>query len=554
MNNNNMEREIHDIFVEDIIPNRFQPRLTFDENALNELAESIKIHGIIQPLVVRKVGDKYEIIAGERRYKAAQIVGLIKVPAVIMNLDDKQSAEVAVVENIQRKELSALEEAESYRKLLDKGYLTQDQLGTRMGKTQPTISNKLRLLGLSEEVKDALLNQKISERHARSLLNLKNSSQQKEVLDNIINNRLNVRDTDNLVKSMLDNNEQKEELFMEIPNINPSVNEQQKEVEAIPFDIPFNPSMINVEPITQPISNPFNQNNEVVNPVETTPFIDRVDNDSYISPTINIAEPFNPGMINVEPITQPISNPFIQNNEVVNPVETTPLTSPTINIDEPFNPAMINFESIAKPMETNVNEEDKNIINSLQIENMATIPTDINFTPISNFDINKLKEEAADINETDEPVDIGSLLRDPNKPEEETEEKPENKKRFFFDFFDRDDNEEEKPVKEENTINEPKVNDNINVIEQPMQNNINVTEFQRNDNKEEKPIQNDITIPEYQQNDQIINANNIENNDLKSAINIMRKMVKILEDKGFNIQLEEFDFERMYQIIVKINK
>lgn len=501
MNNNNMEREIHDIFVEDIIPNRFQPRLTFDENALNELAESIKIHGIIQPLVVRKVGDKYEIIAGERRYKAAQIVGLIKVPAVIMNLDDKQSAEVAVVENIQRKELSALEEAESYRKLLDKGYLTQDQLGTRMGKTQPTISNKLRLLGLSEEVKDALLNQKISERHARSLLNLKNSSQQKEVLDNIINNRLNVRDTDNLVKSMLDNNEQKEELFMEIPNINPSVNEQQKEVEAIPFDIPFNPSMINVEPITQPISNPFNQNNEVVNPVETTP-----------------------------------------------------LTSPTINIDEPFNPAMINFESIAKPMETNVSEEDKNIINSLQIENMATIPTDINFTPISNFDINKLKEEAADINETDEPVDIGSLLRDPNKPEEETEEKPENKKRFFFDFFDRDDNEEEKPVKEENTINEPKVNDNINVIEQPMQNNINVTEFQRNDNKEEKPIQNDITIPEYQQNDQIINANNIENNDLKSAINIMRKMVKILEDKGFNIQLEEFDFEKMYQIIVKINK
>ena len=171
--NDKYEKEVVSLFIDDIIPNRFQPRLTFDEKALNELADSIKQHGIIQPLVVRKINDKYEIIAGERRYKAAQMAGLQKVPAIVMNLDDNASAEVAIVENIQRKDLSALEEAESYKKLLDRGYLTQEQLAARMGKNQSTISNKLRLLGLSSEVKEALLNGRISERHARSLLNLK---------------------------------------------------------------------------------------------------------------------------------------------------------------------------------------------------------------------------------------------------------------------------------------------------------------------------------------------------------------------------------------------
>ena len=152
MSINNMEKEILEIALEDIIPNRFQPRLTFDEEALNELAKSIRQHGIIQPLVLRKIGNKYEIIAGERRYKAAYIAGLPKVPAVIIDLNDNESAEVAIVENIQRKNLSPIEEAKSYKKLLDRGYLTQDELASRMGKTQGSISNKLRLLNLSTGV------------------------------------------------------------------------------------------------------------------------------------------------------------------------------------------------------------------------------------------------------------------------------------------------------------------------------------------------------------------------------------------------------------------
>ncbi len=152
---NTLDKEVIEVALDDIIPNRFQPRLAFDEGALNELAKSIKEHGIIQPLVLRRIGNKYEIIAGERRYKAAYIAGLHKVPAVTIDLNDNESAEVAIVENIQRKDLSPIEEAKSYKKLLERGYLTQEQLATRMGKTQATISNKLRLLNLSPKVQDA---------------------------------------------------------------------------------------------------------------------------------------------------------------------------------------------------------------------------------------------------------------------------------------------------------------------------------------------------------------------------------------------------------------
>lgn len=200
---NNMEKEIIEVSLDDIIPNRFQPRLAFDEDALNELAKSIRQHGIIQPLVLRKVGNKYEIIAGERRYKASFIAGLTKVPAVVIDLNDNESAEVAIVENIQRKNLSALEEAKSYKKLLDRGYLTQDELAIKMGKTQGSISNKLRLLNLTETVQNALLNNEISERHARSLLRLEDPEEQEEVLHRIISERLNVRDTDTLINSIL---------------------------------------------------------------------------------------------------------------------------------------------------------------------------------------------------------------------------------------------------------------------------------------------------------------------------------------------------------------
>ncbi len=228
---NTLDKEVIEVALDDIIPNRFQPRLAFDEGALNELAKSIKEHGIIQPLVLRKIGNKYEIIAGERRYKAAYIAGLRKVPAVTIDLNDNESAEVAIVENIQRKDLSPIEEAKSYKKLLERGYLTQEQLATRMGKTQATISNKLRLLNLSPKVQDALLNNKISERHARSLLRIEDKSKQEELLDNIIENRINVKDTDDMINDMLSTPKVEEKVYS-----NP-YNEPVKETKDDEFDI-----------------------------------------------------------------------------------------------------------------------------------------------------------------------------------------------------------------------------------------------------------------------------------------------------------------------------
>ena len=173
--------EIVQLYLDDIIPNRFQPREVFDDQALKELAVSIKEHGVIQPIIVRQVENKYEIIAGERRYKASTMAGLTKIPAIVKNLDDKESSKVALIENLQRKDLTPIEEARTYQKILElEGAMTQEELAATMGKTQSSVSNKLRLLALPEEIQDALLKEKISERNARSLLNINDKKSSKK--------------------------------------------------------------------------------------------------------------------------------------------------------------------------------------------------------------------------------------------------------------------------------------------------------------------------------------------------------------------------------------
>lgn len=227
MNNNaNKDTRVLQIPVEDIIPNRFQPRLAFDDKSLDELSSSIKQHGIIQPLVLRRTGDKYEIIAGERRYKAATMAGLSAVPAIITEMDDNTSAEVAIVENVQRKDLTAIEEAKSFKALLDKGYMTQEDLAKKMGLSQAAISNKLRLLSLDESVQKAILQEKISERHARSLLKLKDAEAQRNMLNKIINERLTVRQLEEEIKKMNGNNieQEKDVPIIDTPNINNILN------------------------------------------------------------------------------------------------------------------------------------------------------------------------------------------------------------------------------------------------------------------------------------------------------------------------------------------
>lgn len=196
--------EVKKISVQEIVPNRFQPRTVFADEKIEELSLTIRTHGIIQPIVVRQVDGRYEIIAGERRYRAVQKLGWETIPAIVKDFNDTETASVALIENLQREELSAIEEAVAYAKLLELHDLTQEALAQRLGKGQSTIANKLRLLKLPKEVQDALLQKKITERHARALIPLKKPDPQITLLSEIIEKQLNVKQTEDRVVKMLE--------------------------------------------------------------------------------------------------------------------------------------------------------------------------------------------------------------------------------------------------------------------------------------------------------------------------------------------------------------
>ena len=245
----NLEQEVFEISLNDIMPNRFQPREIFDEQALNELSLSIKEHGVIQPIIVRKVGDKYEIIAGERRFRASQLAGKTTIPALVRNIDDKEAAKIALLENLQRKDLTPIEEAKTYQTILKLDNITQEELAQDLGKSQSAIANKLRLLNLDDKVQTALLNQKISERHARSLLTVESPDKQRELLEKILLNRLTVRQLDEEI--MRSTGKVVEEDSFEpveietIKDIKEEIIEQPK-VEEMPISIPsINPNIFN---------------------------------------------------------------------------------------------------------------------------------------------------------------------------------------------------------------------------------------------------------------------------------------------------------------------
>ncbi|WP_369901583.1 nucleoid occlusion protein [Bacillus manliponensis] len=200
-----VHEEIQQIPLVNIIPNRYQPRTIFDDARIEELALTIRTHGLIQPIVVRPYEEgTYEIIAGERRFRAATKLGWETVPAIVKNMSDTETASVALIENLQREELTAIEEAIAYQKLIELHNLTQEALAQRLGKGQSTVANKLRLLKLPEEIKQALLEKHITERHARALIPLKNEELQIKVLQEIIANQFNVKQTENRVAKLLE--------------------------------------------------------------------------------------------------------------------------------------------------------------------------------------------------------------------------------------------------------------------------------------------------------------------------------------------------------------
>ena len=196
--------EVKNIPISQIVPNRFQPRTIFNEEKIEELSRTIHTHGIIQPIVLRESGEnQYEIIAGERRFRAVSLLGWETVPAIIKNMTDTETASVALIENLQREELSPIEEAVAYGKLLELHNLTQEALAQRLGKGQSTVANKLRLLKLPEEVQEAILAKQITERHARALIPLKKPEKQVALLQEVIEKNLNVKQTEDRVDKML---------------------------------------------------------------------------------------------------------------------------------------------------------------------------------------------------------------------------------------------------------------------------------------------------------------------------------------------------------------
>ncbi len=195
-----------DIALGDISPNPYQPRLEFDEIELRELAQSIKNFGVIQPVIVRKKKEGYQLIAGERRYRACKMIGRLYIPAIVKEMDEATVAAVSIIENLQRKELNYFEEAIAYGTLLNKFGMTQEELALRIGKSQSAIANKLRLLKIPVEIRELIVTGTITERHARALLKLHTVEMQKEILRQVYERELNVKETEELVEKAKQNN------------------------------------------------------------------------------------------------------------------------------------------------------------------------------------------------------------------------------------------------------------------------------------------------------------------------------------------------------------
>ena len=483
----NLDQTVMQVHIEDIIPNRFQPRLNFDEQALQELAESIKEHGIIQPLVLRKLGDKYEIIAGERRYKAATMAGLSTVPAVIANVDDNSAAEVAIVENVQRKNLTAIEEARSYKNLLDKGYLTQEGLAKKMGLSQPAIANKLRLLNLDDEVQQALLDEKISERHARTLLTIPDKETQKEWLHRIINERLTVRQLDT-------------ELKKSNTKVDNSVIEEDESDGGVPI-------------------------------VENKPSIEEI--------KANSVDIFDKDNKSVE--------------DMMKPTETINEEIETLDLDEDDGASGGNNKNLFIPTDEPVIEEPKST-DRLSKEQF--------------LELDQPKEEENKFF-TFTPEDDNSNANEPKEPTMEAIDKSSNNSFEIIDFSennDTDDNNEESSGQENPFLATEKEQPSaINIEEQEPDG----VEFNISSNNKfftptlnerpsveiinEKKVENPMDRVKELEN-QNYNSSELGELDLKGSINVVRKGLEELGNRGVYAEVEEIDFPKYYQITIKIPK
>ncbi|NLJ98512.1 MAG: ParB/RepB/Spo0J family partition protein [Tissierellia bacterium] len=187
--------------IELVEPNEDQPRQKFEKDSLHELTASIEMYGVIQPIVVRKKGNKYQIVAGERRWRAAKAANLKKIPCIIKDIDEKEAMKLALIENIQRQDLNPIEEAFAFQGLMKEYHLTQEEVAKSIGKSRSYIANTIRLLKLDKEIKDYIAEGKITSGHGRALLSIDNEEERRKVAESIVNKKINVRDTESMIKN-----------------------------------------------------------------------------------------------------------------------------------------------------------------------------------------------------------------------------------------------------------------------------------------------------------------------------------------------------------------
>ncbi len=545
---------------DDILPNRFQPRKYFDEEETLELAESIKEHGILQPIVVRQVGDKYEIIAGERRYKANILAGNDTIPAIVSNLNDKESSEIAVIENIQRQDLTPIEEAISYKRIIDMGYVTQEELARKIGKSQSAIANKIRLLKLSDDVQDALMAKQISERHARSLLQLDSLTKQNELLKKIIDERLTVRKTDEEIKKM-NNNE---------------INNNQNNMINNPAqgnNFNFGMGM-----------NSINQNPTAVE----TPVVEAQPTQNIEMPSQEVAPTPN---IDVSPIMGVPVNSFSNSPSVpvVDKVSSTPVQPmetpvPETN-DTPINSDMNIFNST---METPVMNEQPSVpvveeIPSTQVQPVETPEPETNDTPVnSDMNIFNPTMETPVVSEQPSVPVVDEVPSTPIQPTTSSEislDSPNNVPTVEDTPIQNIDipNVSESVIPTINPSNDISIEDNSVpsfMPEQPVENNFSspVVDLSQNTINEEPtndiPLNSSIETPIEQTPDPIIVTNNETQYDpimpeqpsgeptldFKTIINLIRQCSSTIEKCGYKIDTEEYDLDGKYQVTFVIEK
>lgn len=221
-------KEVMELKVNEIEPNLDQPRKNFDDDKLQQLSDSIKKHGVVQPIIVKKENDTYRIVAGERRWRAARLAGLKSIPVIIKEISNKQVMEIALIENLQREDLNPIEEAEAYDKLMKEHDMTQEEIASTVGKSRSAVANSLRLLNLDNKVREYLIAGLITGGHARALLSVEDSKLRMEILDLVVKEGLNVRDTEKLVKKSLYRKPRRKAAKEDVQNI--EIEEHLKEV------------------------------------------------------------------------------------------------------------------------------------------------------------------------------------------------------------------------------------------------------------------------------------------------------------------------------------